>query len=82
MRDVTDKRKKLEQLNKELEELEKIRLPRTMKKFGQSLQEGRGEWEIDPNVTLADDEVVVLTSLISDLRTEIARLEKELGSAK
>lgn len=78
MKNVTDKSKKLEQLKAELEELEKVKLPTAMKKFGQAYQEG-GEWEVDPNVTLADDEVAVLTSMITDIKTEIARLEKELG---
>ena len=70
-------RKNLEQLKVELEELEKVKLPAAMKKFGIAYQEG-GESEADPNISLADDEVAVLAALISDLKTEIARLEKEL----
>lgn len=79
MKNLTNKRKKLEQLKAELEELEKVKLPAVMKKFGIAYQEGIAG-EADPNISLADDEVAVLASLISDLKTEIARLEKELSS--
>ena len=75
--DLGLKRKNLEQLKVELEELEKVKLPVAMKKFGIAYQEGI-EGEADPNISLADDEVAVLAALISDLKTEIARLEKEL----
>lgn len=76
--DRLEKKKKLAQLKTELEELEKVKLPAALKKFGAAYEEG-GEWEVSPNLPLADDEVAVLTSLISDTKTEIARLEKELG---
>ena len=76
-----EKKNKLAKLKAELEEFEKVKLPAALKKFGASYEEG-GDWEINPNLPLADDEVAVLTSLISDLKTEIARLEKELGGGK
>lgn len=76
--DRLEKKKKLAQLKTELEELEKVKLPAALKKFGAAYSEG-GEWEVSPNLPLADDEVAVLSSLISDTKTEIARLEKELG---
>lgn len=74
----TDIRKKLAELKAKLYDLEKVKLPAALKKLGQAYQEGGSEWEVDPNLSLADDEVAVLTSLISDLKLEIGRLEKEL----
>lgn len=79
--DRLEKKKKLAQLKTELEELEKVKLPAALKKFGAAYEEG-GEWEVSPNLPLADDEVAVLSSLISDTKTEIARLEKELEGGK
>lgn len=75
------KKKKLAELKAKLEDIEKVKLPTTLRKFGQTYQEG-GNWEVNPNLPLADDEVAVLTSLIADLKTEIARLEKELKSSQ
>ncbi len=77
MADKTDIKKKLAELKAKLTDLEKVKLPATLKKLGQAYQEGAAEWEVDPNLSLADDEVAVLTSLITDLKTEIARLERE-----
>lgn len=76
-----EKKQKLAELKSKLEELEKVKLPTALKKFGQNYAEG-GAWEVDPNQPMAADEVAVLTSLISDLKLEIARLEKELSSTQ
>lgn len=82
MANIRDTQKKLAELKEKLADLEKVKLPAAMKKLGQAYQEGAAEWEVNPSLSLADDEVAVLTSLISDLKVEITRLEKELKGAK
>lgn len=82
MANIRDTQKKLAELKEKLVDLEKVKLPAAMKKLGQAYQEGAAEWEVNPSLSLADDEVAVLTSLISDLKVEITRLEKELKGAK
>lgn len=82
MANIRDTQKKLAELKEKLAGLEKVKLPAAMKKLGQAYQEGAAEWEVNPSLSLADDEVAVLTSLIADLKVEITRLEKELEGAK
>ena len=74
-------RQKLEELKKKLAQLENVKLPAALKKYGEATQEGSDRWHQSASFEIADEEVAVIRSMIIELKKEILKLQKEIYGA-
>jgi len=66
---------KLKELKKRLHELEEVKLKDALSRYGEAYQESSAAWNENAAWELADEEVSVLRAMVTEVRTEIYRLE-------
>ena len=69
------KAQKLKELRKRLHELEEVKLKDALSRYGEAYQESGAAWNENAAWELADEEVSVLRAMVTEVKTEIHRLE-------
>lgn len=69
--------KKLKALEKQLYQLEKIELPKKLKKLGESWKDSSDAWHQNAAFEQADEELAVLRIRIIELKKEIQNLKSQ-----
>lgn len=69
------KTQKLKDLRKRLHELEEVKLKDALSRYGEAYQESGAAWNENAAWELADEEVSVLRAMVTEVKTEIHRLE-------
>lgn len=69
------KTQKLKDLRKRLHELEDVKLKDALSRYGEAYQESGAAWNENAAWELADEEVSVLRAMVTEVKTEIHRLE-------
>lgn len=69
------KAQKLKDLRRRLHELEEVKLKDALAKYGQAYQESGAAWNENAAWELADEEVSVLRAMVTEVKSEIHKLE-------
>ena len=72
------KTQKLKELRKRLHDLEEVKLKDALAKYGDAFQESGAAWNENAAWELADEEVSVLRAMVTEIKTEIRKLEHPL----
>lgn len=66
---------KLKELRKRLHELEDVKLKDALSRYGEAYQDSGAAWNENAAWELADEEVSVLRAMVTEVKTEIQRIE-------
>lgn len=69
---------KLKELKEKLVQLEKVKLPAALKKYGEVTRESSDSWHQSASFEIADEEVAITRSMIIELKKEILKLSQEI----
>jgi len=69
------KAQKIKDLRKRLHELEEVKLKEALSRYGEAYQESGAAWNENAAWELADEEVSVLRAMVTEVKTEIHKLE-------
>ena len=69
------KAQKVKELRKRLHELEDVKLRDALARYGEAYQASGAAWNENAAWELADEEVSVLRAMVTEVKTEIHRLE-------
>lgn len=66
---------KIKELRKRLHELEDVKLKDALSRYGEAYQDSGAAWNENAAWELADEEVSVLRAMVTEVKTEIHRIE-------
>ena len=70
------KTQKLKELRGKLKDLEEVKLKDALAKYGEAYQESGAAWNENAAWELADEEVSVLRAMVTEIKSEIQKLER------